>query len=138
MKAGVKTCEAESGRREGKAIANFRAIFQFSKRVIHCLGSEINGADQDVALLANFGKNLYWGLAIEIDTEIHDSTAVFQAERSGITPSPRQIESHGRTGPEDLVVDQRILGSDGSAEIDDAFRKRSEGLALRIGSVQLT
>lgn len=88
MKAGVETCEAEGGLREGKGIANLRAIFQFSKRANHCLRSEIDRADEDVALLANLGKNLYWGLAIEIDTEIHDSAAVFQAEGGGITPSP--------------------------------------------------
>ena len=65
--------------------------FQILERLDDGLGSEIDGADDDVAGTASADEDLHRCLAVEVDAEIDDRSAMLEAERGSVAPTAGEV-----------------------------------------------
>ena len=105
VKTGEKTGESQSCLGKGEGILGMREGIEFFIRSDAFLQAEVDGAHDQFRAVAKFRKDLDGWLAVQIDGQIQDFAAVFDAIGGRVGPTASEVESNGAAGPDDLVFE---------------------------------
>ena len=125
-------CERRFGQRE-RAVVAAQGI-QFSVGAHALFDAEVYRAHYQFGPLGEFGKDLDWGLAVEVGGHVEHFAAVLDAVRRSVGPAARQVKPDRTSRPDDLVV-QNVAARAGWREsrlVDDHLPEPGEGARLEL------
>ena len=100
----MESGECQRDLREGKLGAHMGEVFKLFKGADACFRSKVDRANHDFAERRHASKDLHGRLAVQIERNIHDGAAAFQAIRRRVGPTPGEIDANRASSPHDLVV----------------------------------
>ena len=102
--AWMESGECQSSLREGKLGADMGEVLKLFKGADASFRSKVNRTDHNFAELRHAGEDLHGRLAVQIEGDIHDGAAAFQAIRRRVCPAPGKIDADRASSPHDLVI----------------------------------